>query len=173
MFVGLRAYGSYDRSITDLDFLRFFPHLRQFSADALYDSLTSLEGLNYLPVDAQSIAIGQTRKRLSLAPLARFTGLRQVNVLPPMRGLTSLRRVWLETMKGVTDLSPLRDAPALRQLALVDMSHLQPEALRPLVGHPTLTDLRAGLGSKKKNEAAYSVVPLQSEGDWRKPVWLE
>ena len=35
----LRAYGSYDGSIRDLEFLRAFPTLRRFAADALYDSL--------------------------------------------------------------------------------------------------------------------------------------
>jgi hypothetical protein len=33
--VGLRAYGSYDDSITDLDFLRFFAKLKRFYADVL------------------------------------------------------------------------------------------------------------------------------------------
>src|SRR4051812_34607266 len=37
--VPLRAYGSYDGTIRDLEFLRFFPRLRGFQADALYYSL--------------------------------------------------------------------------------------------------------------------------------------
>src|SRR5262249_37826745 len=41
--IGLRAYGSYDGSITDLEFLRFLPKLRSFSADALFQSLESLD----------------------------------------------------------------------------------------------------------------------------------
>jgi hypothetical protein len=266
--VSLRAYGSYDGSITDLDFLKFFPTLREFSADAVY-SLNNLDGLGYLPEDAKAIAIGQTKKRLSLAPLARFTQLRrlyvdgqtkdidvvtdlqdlrsltlrsvtlpglsllrplrrlrslaiklggttdlselpevgeleylelwmvkgltdvtpiaalpkleylflqalsQVTVLPPSGGLTSLARVWLQTMKGLTDLSPLRDAPQLRQLALVDMPHLQPEALHPLIGHPTLTSLLAGLGSKKKNDAVAALIQLPNEADWREPAMMD
>src|SRR5258708_25169987 len=39
----LRAYGSYDRSIHDLEFLRFFPFLRRFVAAALYDPGDSLD----------------------------------------------------------------------------------------------------------------------------------
>ncbi len=266
--VTLRAYASYDGSIADLDFLRFFPTLRRFQADRLYHSLTNIEGLNYLPEKAEFIGIGQTKKRLSLTPLARFKdlqrlyiegqtkdievvselreirsltlssvtlpglsllrplrhlraldlklggtqdlselphvgeieylelwmvkglsdvspiaelpkleylflqALRQVTALPPMSGLASLSRVWLETMKGLTDLWPLRDAPALRQLAVVDMSHLQPHALQPLVGHPTLASLRAGLGSKKKNDAVEALIPLPRDGEWRKPIGI-
>lgn len=263
--VELRAYGSSDGSITDLDFLRFFPHLRRFSADELYNSLTSIDGLGFLPDDVESLTIGQTKKRLSMAPLRRFErlqrlyvegqtkdldviselqelrsltlrsitlpglailrplhnlraldlklggtkdlselpnlgqleylelwmvkglsdlspvqdvpkleylflqSLRQVTSLPEMSGLTALTRVWLETMKGLTNLSPLRDAPALRQLVLVNMPHLKPEHLQPIVGHPTLTTLGAGLGSDKKNEAVRALLPLGSDGDWKRP----
>ena len=264
--VQLRAYGSYDGSITDLDFLKFFPTLRNFSADALFHSLVNIDGLGYLPRDAEFIGLGQTKKRLSLSSLARFESLqrlyieghtkdievisqlrelrsltlryvtlpdlsllrplsrlraldlklggtknlsdlpdlagieylelwmvkglsdltpvaqlprleylflqalRQVSALPPMAGLNSLTRVWVETMKGLTDLAPLRDAPNLRDLAVVDMPHLQPEAFQPLVGHPTLRSLRAGLGSKKKHDAVDALIGLPSEAEWWKPV---
>ena len=57
----LRAYGSYDHSITDLEFLRFFPTLRKFAADALWDSLTSLDGLRHLPPDLEELGIGATK----------------------------------------------------------------------------------------------------------------
>ena len=57
----LRAYGSYDHSITDLEFLRFFPTLRRFAADALWDSLTSLDGLRHLPTDLEELGIGATK----------------------------------------------------------------------------------------------------------------
>lgn len=89
-----------------------------------------------------------------------------------MTELKSLTRVWLETMKGLTELSPLRDAPALRHLAAVDMGHLQPEAFRPLVGHPTPASLRAGLGSRKKNDAVDALIPLSREGTWAKPTHI-
>lgn len=266
--VQLRAYGSYDGSITNLDFLRFFPTLRRFSADALYHSLTNIDGLAHLTEDAEFIGIGQTKKKLPLGGLIRFKALqrlyiegqtkdievigelrqlrsltlrsvtlpglsllrplqqlralglklggtkdlsllpeigqieylelwmvkglsdlspaahlpsleylflqslRQVSALPPMAGMSSLKRVWLETMKGLTDLSPLRDAPSLTDLAVVDMSHLQPEAFEPLVGHPTLKSLRAGLGSTRRNDAVDALMKLPREGEWRKPVGI-
>lgn len=262
----LRVYASYDGSITDLDFLRHFPTLRSFQADALYQSLANIDGLGYLPDDAHFVGLGQTKKRLSLAPLARFTelrrlylegqsrdievvshlrelrsvtlrsitlpdlglltpltrlraldlklggtkdlallpelqsldylelwmvkgladlspvadltrleylfvqALRQVEALPDMSHLVGLRRLWLETMKGLTDLTPIRDAPNLRQLAVIDMSHLQPDAFAPLTGKPTLKALRAGLGSKRKNDAVDRLMRLPADGDWAKPL---
>src|SRR5258705_1025555 len=71
----LRAYGSYDHSIVDLEFLRFFPTLRRFGADALWDSLTSLDGLRHLPTVLEELGIGATRAKLDLAILARFPEL--------------------------------------------------------------------------------------------------
>lgn len=40
----------------------------------------------------------------------------------------------LETMKGLSDLSSLANAPALEPLLLIAMSHLRPEDLEPLWG---------------------------------------
>jgi len=264
----LRAYGSYDHSITDLEFLRFFPTLRRFAADALWDSLTSLDGLRHLPPDLEELGIGATRAKLDLAVLARFpeltwlfvegqtkhlevisgltalrdltlrsitmpdlslllplTGLRsldlklggthdlrllprvgelrylelwmirgltdvtaagripslralflqalrQVESLPDFLGATELKRVRLETMKGLRDLGPLATAPALEGVELIDMRHLQPEDLAPLVGLPHLKAVTPGLGSRRKNDAAAALLglpPVRGPFDWRTP----
>jgi hypothetical protein len=264
----LRAYGSYDHSIVDLEFLRFFPTLRRFGADALWDSLTSLDGLRHLPTDVDELAIGATRSKLDLAILARFPelrwlfiegqtkhlevisgleklddltlrsitmpdlsllqplrrlrsldlklggtrdlgllprigelrylelwmirglvdvsavaqiaslralflqALRQVETLPDFREATDLRRIRLETMKGLRDLSPLATAPALEGVELIDMRHLRPEDLAPLIGLPRLKAVTPGLGSRRKNEAAAAMLglPFVTEPfDWTTP----
>ena len=264
----LRAYGSYDHSITDLEFLRFFPTLRRFAADALWDSLTSLDGLRHLPTDLEELGIGATKVKLDLAVLSRFPelrwlflegqtkhlevisgltqlydltlrsitmpdlslllplkglrsldlklggthdlrllprvgelwylelwmirgltdvtavggipslrvlflqALRQVEALPDFAAATSLRRVRLETMKGLRDLRPLATAPALEAVELIDMRHLQPEDLAPLVGLPNLKAVTPGLGSRRKNEAATALLGLplvRTPDDWSKP----
>ena len=87
-----------------------------------------------------------------------------------MSGLVGLHRLWVETMKGLTDLTPIREAPDLRQLAVIDMPQLQAEAFVPLVGHPTLLSLRSGLGSKRKNDAVEQLISLPRDGDWEKPL---
>lgn len=98
--------------------------------------------------------------------------LRRVEVLPDLSLDVELRRVHLETMRGLRDLRPLTTAPALEQLLLVDISHLQPEDLRCLVGLPNLKGIGVGLGSKRKNDAAYAMLQLPDAtslktGDWR------
>ena len=240
--MSLRAYGSYDHSITDLEFLRFFPTLRRFGADALWDSLTSLDGLRHLPADLEELGLGATKARLDLGVLARFgdlrwlflegqtkhlevigglrnlydltlrsitmpdlslllpmrglrsldiklggtrdlgllprvgelwylelwmirgltdisavgripslrslflQALRQVETLPDLSAATSLRRVRLETMKGLRDLRPLATAPVLEAVELIDMRHLKPEDLAPLVGGAASASRHARVG---------------------------
>jgi hypothetical protein len=91
--------------------------------------------------------------------------LKQVTALPGFRKLRSLRRVRLETMKGLRDLTPIREAPALEDLIVIEMPQLAPEAFRPFAGHPTLRQAAIGLGSIKKNRQARAALGLpQVEG---------
>jgi hypothetical protein len=121
--VFLRAYGSYDGTITNLDFLLYFPFLRSFQADALYHSLVNIDGLAYVPEDVRFIGLGQTKKKLSLSPLARFADLRvlylegQTKDIDVVSGLGELRSV---TLRSITlpDLSLLLPLTKLRALAL-------------------------------------------------------
>ena len=110
----LRAYGSYDHSITDLEFLRFFPTLRRFAADALWDSLTSLDGLRHLPTDLEELGIGATKVKLDLAGLSRFPELRWLF----LEGQTK----HLEVVSGLTQLDDL----TLRSITMPDLSLLLP-----------------------------------------------
>ncbi len=253
----LRAYGSYDGSIRDLDFLRWFPALKRFEVD-VYE-LDNIDGLRYLPDNLKVLALGATRRRLSLQPISRFgslrrlfleghtkdvdvvarlttladltlrsvtlpnleliqplrqlqaldlklggtknldllptigriqylelwqvrglddisavaeladleylflQSLRRVERLPDFSGSLALKRVWLENMKGLSDLTHLATAPALEHLALVDMPHLAAEALRPLLDCPALRSVRIGLGSDKKNRRARELLSSVTE----------
>ncbi|WP_188785492.1 hypothetical protein [Nocardioides phosphati] len=111
---GLRAFGSYDGSIRDLDFLRHFPELRSFSADALYQSLEDITGLEHLRTDLNFLGIGQTKKRPSLAPVARFRELRSLY----LEGQTKD----IEVVGTLTNLASL----TLRSISLPDLSLLKP-----------------------------------------------
>jgi hypothetical protein len=119
--MSLRAYGSYDHSITDLEFLQFFPTLRRFGADALWDSLTSLDGLRHLPADLEELGLGATKARLDLGVLARFGDLRwlflegQTKHLEVIGGLRSLYDLTLRSI-SMPDLSLLLPMRGLRSL---------------------------------------------------------
>ncbi len=112
--VHLRAYGSYDGTITDLEFLRFFPMVRSFSADALYHSLASLDGLRHLHPELESLGIGDTKKKLDLSILGRFTGLKSLYIEAQKKNL--------DVISGLTSLEEL----TLRSITLPDLSLLLP-----------------------------------------------
>ena len=112
--VPLRVYGGYDGSIRDLEFLRYFPFLRRFSADSLYDRLTSLDGLRHLPPMLERLAIGSTKRPMSLAPIGRFGELRSLFVEGPHRDT--------DVIGSLTELDDL----TLRSVTLPDLSILLP-----------------------------------------------
>ncbi len=79
-------------------------------------------------------------------------------------------------MRGVTDLQPVADAPNLEVLLLVGMNQLDAGSLRPFIGHPALRAGIWGFGSKRRNEAAQSLLPLSpapgaSMTPWNDPGW--
>ena len=66
-------------------------------------------------------------------------------------------------MRGLTDLSPVAEAPVLEVLWLTDFGHAKPEIVRPFIGHPTLREAAWGFGSARKNIAAQDLLPLDPE----------
>src|SRR5262249_23589319 len=139
----LRVYGS--NEIRDLEFLRFFPFLRRFAADALWDGLTSLDGLRHLPVELQQLAIGGTRRKLDLGVLARFTGLeslsleRQTKNVTVVSSLTSLEELVLRSIT-LPDLSLLLPLKRLQSLA-IKLGGTNDLALLPGVGRLSYLEL--------------------------------
>jgi len=114
--VALRAYGSYDGSITDLEFLRFFPFIKRFNADALYHSLVTLDALRHLPVDLERLTIGRTKRQLDLAILQRFRNLNSLYLEGQTKGIAVL-----STLVSLEELT-------LRSITLPDLSVLVPLA---------------------------------------------
>jgi hypothetical protein len=128
----------YDGSITNLDFLEHFPKLRRFQSNAVVDSLTNIEGLGHLPADLVDLGLGATRKKLSLAPLARFTQLRSLDLeghtkdIDAVSALVGLKRLALRsiTLPDLSILLPLTELEAF-ELRLGHTSNL---ALLPRIG---------------------------------------
>jgi len=142
--VELRLYGFYGM-ICDLSILSFLPNLHRFAADCLMDAtglefiakqprlesltvavfhLKDFQFLNDLsPQQLRSLRLGPAKsKRLSLGPLSRFPGLRQLNIaghtrdievisiLPCLEevGLCSITVDDLDFLKGLKQLWSLR-----------------------------------------------------------------
>jgi hypothetical protein len=130
--------------------------------------LPEIGGLRHLEIwqvrgltDLQSISELPLLERLHLQSMGRVTRL------PSMKQAVSLRRVALDAMSGITDVATVAEAPDLEELLLVTMRSLEPEAVAPFVGHPTLRAAVLGLGSRKKNEAAAALLPLPYPGEFK------
>lgn len=79
--------------------------------------------------------------------------LKRVETMPDLAKLKHLRRVMLDTMKGLRKLGGLAAAPELETLIIFNSAQLTPEEFLPFVGHKKLASVSIGLGSKSKNEA--------------------
>jgi hypothetical protein len=100
----------------------------------------------------------------------RLQSMSAITAVPSLRKARSLRTLALDTMKGVTDLRPVAEAPSLEELLLVSMCQLEPDALRPMVGHPTLRHAIWGLCSDRKNAEAWEILP-QGDPPWNYERW--
>ena len=160
------------RSVTLSDLTPLIPMRRLRSLDLLLGGTSDLALLPEL-APIEELELWRIRGLRDVSVLGSLSSLRvlrlqsmsAVTELPSLRALTELRLMALDTMKGITDLRPVADAPALEELFLIAMSHLEPDALKPLIGHPTLRKGIWGLGSDRKNAEAWELLPL---GD---PPW--
>lgn len=89
----------------------------------------------------------------------RLDWLRNVTSLPSLRNHARLEDVTLATMKGLSDLSPVAAAPALRALMVDGMPQLTAESFRCLVGHPRLEELWLYTPKAKVREAVEQMLP--------------
>lgn len=168
----LRSLTLREITLPDLSLLLPLPELR-----ALDLKLGGTNDLSLLPRigQLQYLELWMVRRLDDVAPLAKVPSLRyvhleafkQVTALPSdLSRLSRLDTFWIETMKGLTDLTPLLTAPALQRVALVNMTHLEPAQVGVLADHPALRNLIAGLGSDRKNRAVRELLPLTGAGDW-------
>jgi hypothetical protein len=152
-------------TLPGLDPLVSMPGLRTFRL--ILGGTHNLEALSEL-ANLERLELSWVRGLADLSVLARLVHLRtldldrlkQVTTLPSFSPLAQLNTVYLQRLRGLTDLSPIAQAPALEKLWLIDASHLEPEAVLPLAGHPKLRELRAGFGSLRKNRRARQLLGL-------------
>jgi hypothetical protein len=86
--------------------------------------------------------------------------LKNVTRLPSFRNLTKLRRVTLDTMKGLFDLSPVAEAPALQELVVVGTNKFDPTSFQPFKNHPALNATAIWLGTIQKNREVQAMLNL-------------
>lgn len=133
-------------------------------------ALASVETLRYLELWLiRGLADLSVLENMSSLEFLFLQALKNVETLPSLRDLRNLRGVRLETMKGLRDLQSVADAPALEGLAVFDMPKLTIGDFQCFVGHPTLRNFSAGLGSFKRNAVIKELIGL-ADYPWRSHV---
>jgi hypothetical protein len=146
VFTSLKELWSLDIKLGGTKDLSLLPEIGQLK----YIELWMIRGLSNI----QSISDVTSLQFLFLH------ALRRVENLPSFGELHKLRRLHIETLKGLVDISPIVEAPALKELLVLDTPQLKPEQFRCLVDHPTLETAAISLGSIKRNEAASQILDL-------------
>lgn len=104
----------------------------------------------------KALELMRIRKLGDLSPLSRVKTLqflavadmKQIVEMPDCSHLKLLRRVYLDTMNGITDLSGLAKAPGLEELIVVE-SKIEAGVFDPIVAYPKLKRVTVGLASRK------------------------
>jgi Leucine-rich repeat (LRR) protein len=156
------------RSLTlpDLAILATLTRLWRLTLE--YGGTNDLDGLSEIQ-GLQQLELSRVRALSNLSPISdainlqflSLTDQQQVTQLPYLSKLTQLETIHLGNLRGLTDLRPLLTAPALRYLA-VEGRHLEPDHIKPLSQHRTLTHAGIDLSSIKKSQAAYSLLRVKS-----------
>ncbi|MEI5908571.1 hypothetical protein WAK64_16105 [Bacillus spongiae] len=77
--------------------------------------------------------------------------LPNIEVLPNFTNLKKLRKIALENMKGLKDISSLEYAPSLIEFSHWSAMNMQVKDYIPLLKNPSLKRAAVGFGSNKRN----------------------
>jgi hypothetical protein len=158
-------------TVSDLGFLRSLARL--WSLDLKLGGIRNISAISGMP-SIKYLELWQILGLEDVGVAGELPGLqhlllqslRRVGSLPDLRAARSLRRVTLETMRGLRDLAPLEHAPALEELLLFDASPLEPEDLAPVLRNGSLKRVAAGFGSDRKNEAASALLKKRGKEEF-------
>ena len=120
-----------------------------------FGSVPAIGPIGELP-KLKALEMLRVRKLGDLSPLAAVKTLQflalgdmmQVERMPDCSRLTALRRVYLDTMNGLADLSGLAEAPKLEDLIVVN-SKIVPKVFEPIIRGARPKRVTVGLASRK------------------------
>lgn len=117
-----------------------------------FDALSSLPQLKYLEL-WQIRDLGDLSFVSNLITLQNLfiQSLKQVQKLPDFTQNKSLRRIYLENLKGLKDLSSLREAPFLKEFIYASAENFKPEDMLPILENKSVESISCGFGSFKRN----------------------
>lgn len=133
-----------------------------------FNALASLPNLNYLELwmvrglsDLSFVSELRSLQKLFLQALVK------VAALPDLSRSHHLRRIFLENMKGLSDLSSLEFAPALTEFCYVMAQNQTVEDLLPVLRNPNVKTVLCGFGSDKKNQKFVELARSYGKGEYK------
>lgn len=141
----------------DLSFLGSLPELWWLEMNlGSADDLSQITAATHL----KHLEISWTKKLSDLSFVSEcisvqklmLNRLRQVTELPDFSPMINLRALSLATMKGLTSVDPIANAPSLEWLGFGDASNFQPEDFEIALTAPLLRKATVGFGSDKRNK---------------------
>lgn len=150
-------------STADIDYIKGLKNL--WSVDIKLGGIKNFDALKTLP-QIKYLELWQIRGLSDLSFLSELRTLQnlfvqsliQVSELPCFIQNTSLRRLYLENLKGLTNLQTLRNAPALEEFVYVSANNLEAEDLLPVLENPNLKSISCMFGSIRKNNSFEQLV---------------
>lgn len=145
-------------SPSGLDFIRPLKSLR--SLDVKLGGIKNFSALSGLS-QIQYLELWQIRGLFDLSVISSLTGLqflflqalKNVEVFPNLDKLKMLRRIYLEDMQGLSNLSAISAAPALEEFIHVSAGHMEPSDYESILRMRSLKSISVGFGSGRKNDA--------------------
>jgi hypothetical protein len=164
-----------------LDVLDALPQLRALELHGTRGALLPIQRLpslekltleNTAPLDFNALACAKSLRTLVLAhgeydvtALPALTGLRRLELraldiarLPALELIPHLEVLELQELSAVRDLRSIADAPALREVRIGGMPHLNVKDFVPLQGCADLRTVEIELGSRSKEREVYRLL---------------
>ena len=140
-------------TFTSLDVLRPLKNLHRLWIG--FGSVPDIAPIGELP-QIKALEMVRVRKLADLSPLSSartlqylaLSGIKKIERMPDCSRLRSLRRVYLDTMNGVTDLAGLTEAPNLEDLIVVGCK-IEADTFSPIIAASKPMRVTVGLESRK------------------------
>jgi hypothetical protein len=163
------------RSVTTsgMEYLRPLSHLRsldiKLGGTKDLSAISGMKSIRYLEIwQVKGLTELDVAGQLSGLQYLFLQSLLHVGRLPSFARSRALRRVHLQNMRGLKDVSSLVSAPSLEELVIFEGERQSPDALEPVLAMRTLKRASCAFGSKQKNarfaelRAKHGVLPLKS-----------
>ena len=150
-------------TLTDLSFL--YPLKNLWSLDIKLGGTIKLSDIDKVQ-NLKYLELWQIRGLSDISFVSNLTHLQylylqslpQIKKLPRFNKLERLRRIYLENMKGLVDVSSLENAPSLEEFVFTHAHNMHPEDFYPLFKNNNIKSAGVWFGSNRKNNKFESLL---------------